>query len=169
MGRSFLAAVFLLITTLATGYAVELPKLQQPTWKELTPEQKQILAPLAADWDQIESLRRKKWVGIAARYPSMNSEEQMRVQSQMREWAKLSPQQRKEALEKYKNLRQAPPERKANVKLQWEAYKELPDDEKKRLQKAAKTRPPAKQAGKSDKPLTPTAALSAMKTKPLMV
>jgi hypothetical protein len=52
------------------GHAgIALP-LSQPSWSELNPDQKRILAPLSGDWDKMEGFRRKKWLGIAQRYQS---------------------------------------------------------------------------------------------------
>ena len=124
MARSLLAvvAVALGLVLLPPAHAV-VPPLKQPAWVELTPEQKQILAPLAGEWDRLESFRQKKWLGIAQRYPTMNEKEQARIQRRMKEWVKLSPEERKAAREKYKNLQKAPPEHKEAVKQKWQEYK----------------------------------------------
>jgi hypothetical protein len=166
MGRRLLASLALIgILAAAPLSALELPQLRQPSWKELSVQQKQVLAPLSGDWDDMESVRRKKWIGIAARYPYMTPEEQARVQSQMREWAKLSPQERRLVRDKYKSLRQAPLEQQATIKQKWQEYKELPDDEKKRLQEEAKARAPVAKPkvvkNKQQPKVTPAAALAA--------
>lgn len=166
MGRSLRAAVFTLILAVGSAHAVDLPKIQQPTWKELSAEQQRVLAPLQDEWDSLESLRRKKWLGIAARYPSMSEDEQVRLQHQMRDWAKLKPEQRKIAREKYKALRQAPPEQKAAVKQRWDAYNELSEEEKRMLQAAARPQPLPKPGTIMRKPpLTPAAAMLLRRTK----
>ncbi|MDP1653499.1 MAG: DUF3106 domain-containing protein [Rhodocyclaceae bacterium] len=120
------------------------PELGQPAWIELTQEQKQILAPLARDWDKMEAFRKKKWLGIAKRYPTMKPEEQARVQRRIKDWASLTPEQRTQARVQYKNLKTAPPERKEAIKEKWEQYSELPDEEKKRLAEKAARKPLAK-------------------------
>jgi len=60
----------------------------RPAWAELTADQQMVLAPLKADWERLEQERRRKWVGIANRYPKMKPEEQERVQRRMQDWAK---------------------------------------------------------------------------------
>ena len=55
------------------------------------------LAPLAEEWDQLEPLRRQKWLGIIKRYASMKPDEQARVQEKMREWVQLTPAERRQA------------------------------------------------------------------------
>jgi hypothetical protein len=84
---------------------------------------------------------RKRWLGIAVRYPSLSTDEQVRVQRRMTDWAKLTPEQRKQARDKFKSLQSASPEKKEAVKLKWQEYKELPESEKSRL-KAEATRKP---------------------------
>ncbi len=163
MARS-LAAVLsvsfsLLLTPVPGDAAVPVPAVPvlQPAWVELTPEQKQILAPLASDWDNLEPYRRKKWLGIAQRYSTLGADEQTRIQRRMREWVKLSPEDRKAAREKYKTLRNAPPEHKEALKQKWQEYKELPEEERAKLtQEAARTKPQPR-PGRPVKPLAPSA------------
>lgn len=157
MARSLLAvvAVALGLILLPPAQAV-VPPLKQPTWVELTPEQKQILAPLSGEWDKLESYRQIKWLGIAQRYPAMKEEEQSRVQRRMKDWVKLSPEERKAAREKYKNLQKAPPEHKEAFKQKWQEYKQLPEEEKQRLNEAAKATPQPK-PGKTAKAPVATA------------
>jgi hypothetical protein len=136
------AAVLLFAFYIPAQAAV--PQLRQPAWAELTAEQKQILAPLAQDWDKLEGYRRKKWLGIAQRYPSMSPDEQARLQRRMKDWAALTPEQRRKVREQYKVLQKAPPEHREAVKQKWQEYKELPEDEKKRLAETAARKPTPK-------------------------
>ena len=81
----------------------------RPAWAELTAEQQQILAPLKADWESLEPERRRKWIGVAKRYPKMEQQAQERVQRRMQAWAKLTPEQRRHAHETYKRYFKYPP------------------------------------------------------------
>ena len=38
-------------------------KSARPLWSELSPKQQAVLAPLAAEWDNLDTTRRKKWGG----------------------------------------------------------------------------------------------------------
>lgn len=141
MGRFRIAILGLTAALLVTPVsAFEFPTLRQPTWQELSPQQKQVLAPLSEDWDRMEDARRKKWVSIAARYPHLTPEEQARIQSQMQEWAKLTPQQRQRVRDKYKALKKAPAGTRQALREQWELYQQLPPEEKQRLQEEAAQR-----------------------------
>jgi hypothetical protein len=105
----------------------------RPAWAELTAEQQQILAPLKADWESLEPERRRKWIGIAKRYPAMKAAEQERVQRRMQYWAKLTPEQRRQARETYKQIVKVPPEKRGKLREQWAEYQQLPPQERESL------------------------------------
>ena len=146
------------------GQAV-VPPLSQPSWAELHPEQKRVLAPLSAEWDKMEGFRRKKWLGVAQRYQNLSSDEQARVQQRMTDWAKLTPDERKRARDQYKSLQKASPEKKEEVKLKWQEYKELPESEKARL-KAEASRKPTPRPPPSRQPVAAQPAAAAINPAP---
>lgn len=107
----------------------------QPTWSKLTLDQRVVLAPLATEWDNLENVRRKKWLVIAERYPSLNPDEQRRVHDRMREWALLTPEQRGKVRDSYKEFNQLPAEQKKAVKQKWETYSSLTEEERAQVRK----------------------------------
>jgi hypothetical protein len=111
----------------------------QPGWSQLNPQQKDTLAPLAKDWDKMENIRKKKWLGIADRYPNMKQDEQQRMQDRMREWANLTPEQRSKVRSSYKDFNQLPPEQKQVVKQKWDAYTNLPPEQRQLLREGGKS------------------------------
>jgi hypothetical protein len=102
----------------------------RPAWAELTAQQQQVLAPLKADWESLEPERRRKWIGVASRYPKMTAQGQERVQRRMQVWAKLTPEQRRQARETYKQLVKVPPEKRGDLRQQWAEYQQLPQQER---------------------------------------
>jgi hypothetical protein len=102
----------------------------KPLWRSLTPAQQLALQPLQAEWDQMDGVRKQKWLQLANRFATMKPEEQQRVQVRMREWAKLTPQQRELARETYARARRIAPDQKT---ASWENYQQLTDDQKKQL------------------------------------
>ena len=64
----------------------------QPMWSELTTPQKIVLAPLSDNWDAMESHNQKKWLNIVLRFYELSTAEQRRIQSQMQEWGRLTPE-----------------------------------------------------------------------------
>jgi len=123
----------LLVTVPASAQpapAAQQQPLARPLWAELTPAQQQALAPLAGEWDSLEAFRKNKWLAIGNKYASMKPDEQQRVQERMREWVKLTPEQRRLARESYVRAKKLDPNQKS---AQWEQYQQLPEEEKKKL------------------------------------
>jgi hypothetical protein len=114
-----LAALTLWLCIALSAFAAAAEK-KQLDWSQLTPEQQQILAPLASDWNKLDERPRKKWLLTAKRYPKMKPEEQQRLQTQMKDWAKLTPEQRDIARENYKKLAKQPPEKREALKRKWQ-------------------------------------------------
>ena len=113
---------------------------RSPTWASLTPAQKQALAPLQRDWPTIDAPRKQKWLEMAQRFPAMPEAERRRVQDRMTEWARMTPAERGEARQRFQELRQLSPEER---QARWEAYRALPDDERKEFERRAMPAPKA--------------------------
>ena len=127
----------------------------KPLWRSLTPAQQLALQPLQGEWDQMDGVRKQKWLQLANRFASMKPEEQQRVHERMREWAKLTPAQRELARETYSRARKIAPEQKT---ASWESYQQLPEDQKKKLAASAAGRKstsvvPSQTSGKVVAPL----------------
>ena len=105
----------------------------RPSWAQLTGDQQRVLAPLKADWESLAPEQRRKWIGIANRYPKMKLEEQERVQRRMQAWAELSPEQRRQARENYKRIAKNRPEKRDKLREAWAEYQALPPDERRNL------------------------------------
>lgn len=169
MVKKLLGAVILSSFLTVTGWAATpnpsvIATPPQPKWNELTIQQKTVLAPLGGDWDAMEYYRRKKWIGIAVRFPAMTPDEQRRVQSQMQEWGKLTPEQRRLAREKFQTVTQLPSEKKQELKQKWEEYSSLPEEEKEKHKQQANSKPiakPGRPAAAGAPPPSPTASTAA--------
>lgn len=124
--------VLLLLLLAFTATAGTAAAKDAPQWASLTADQQQILAPLAREWDKALTKQQKvKWIGIAKRYPTMQPEEQQRVQARMQKWAKLTPAQRAQAREQYRSLgKVAPDNHREELHRYWAAYQALPREEK---------------------------------------
>jgi hypothetical protein len=102
----------------------------KPAWRALTPAQQLALQPLQGEWDQMDGVRKQKWLQLAKRFGAMQPEEQQRVHERMRQWIKLTPEQRELARETYNRTRKIAPDQKTAT---WESYQLLPDEQKKKL------------------------------------
>jgi hypothetical protein len=117
-----------------------------PAWSSLTAVQQQALAPLKPTWDSIDSPRRKKWVEVADRLPRMPADERQRVQERMAAWAAMTPTERASARVQFQETRRiGADERQAR----WQAYQALPEEERKRLARAAASKQAAPGAAAS--------------------
>ncbi len=150
-GLAALATLVLVAAALPAQAA--LPQFEQPGWVALTPDQKTILAPLEKEWGEMDAFRRKKWLGIANRFPEMSPEERASIQRNIHAWARLAPEERKIAREKYKSLKRIAPDERRIVRQKWEEYAALTDEEKERLRKKA---PHQKKVKTPTKPPAPT-------------
>jgi hypothetical protein len=125
-----------------------------PVWDELTAVQQHVLAPLATDWNKLNPTARKKWLDISGRYVAMTPAEQERLQTRMRGWVTLTPEQRRIARENYARANQLDTEQRA---LRWQQYQQLSEQQKKEL---------AEQATPSHKRVTTMPPATLAKSKP---
>lgn len=142
-GTSLRLAAWLLAGLLAGGGALATPGDGGPAWSSLSAPQREVLAPLAKDWDSLDADRKRKWLEISQRFPSMAPARQERVKQRMVEWARLSPEQRTEARNNFQESKKLPAEER---QAQWEAYRALPPEQRKAL--AERSRPPAEAAAR---------------------
>lgn len=107
-----------------------------PPWAALTVSQQTALAPLRAHWPTIDASRKAKWLVVAQRFPSMPDAERERVKARMAEWASMTPAERGRARQNFQELRKLPAD---DRQAMWEAYRALPENERRELAQRAKT------------------------------
>lgn len=137
MALCLLASSATVNAALPTPNSSSLVSSSKISWNTLTPEQKIALAPLAAEWDAMEDLPKRKWLVIANKYTGMKPDEQQRVQDRLKTWAKLSPEQRMAVRENFSNTKKKTPEQKST---QWQQYQQLSEEEKLKLANVTKTK-----------------------------
>lgn len=124
------------------------PASTGPQWGQLTPMQRQALAPLGAQWGALTSQQQSKWIALSKNFTQLPVEAQITMHSRMADWVDLSPQQRNVARLNFNQFQNLPKEDK---KAKWEAYQALPKEERRLL--SASTASPAKSAAPTIKPL----------------
>lgn len=102
----------------------------QLRWRDLSIAQQDALMPLVDEWSKLDGTRKQKWIDIANRFGSMKPDEQHRMHERMRDWIKLTPEERRLARENYARSKKIEP---AQRSAQWELYQQLPEEEKKKL------------------------------------
>ena len=109
-----------------------------PTWKSLTPAQREALAPLTSVWGEISSNRKRKWIALSANFKRLSPQDKVTLHGRMQEWASLSTAERNRARLNFALSRDLPHEEK---KARWEAYQALSPAQKKQF--AAQAQPSA--------------------------
>ncbi len=103
-------------------------------WVSLSASQKEALAPLSKEWDQLDGARKGKWLEIAARYPTLPPEHQQRLRERMVEWTRMSPTERQRARIGYQHAGELrTPEQESRLREKWDAYQALPPEKRQRL------------------------------------
>jgi hypothetical protein len=105
-----------------------------PSWSELSPAQRKSLAPLAQDWSGMDSISKEKWMALAAHFPTMPARERERIQNRMTEWSRLAPSERGQARLRFQQTRSLTAEER---RARWEAYKNLPPEQREKLNQTA--------------------------------
>lgn len=121
-------AVLTLMLSLGSGLA--LAQETDLTWSQLPASEQKLLSPLQAQWASMDQIRRQKWREIAQRYPKLSAAQQERLRSRMVEWAALSPSERNRARLQFEESKLVPAEERS---VRWEAYRALPEEERKLL------------------------------------
>ncbi len=119
--------------TTAAGAKPTAKTLDKPLWRELSRRQQTALKPLQPEWDGMDGMRKRRWLELSSRFASMTPAEQGRVHERMRQWMRLTPAQRNLARENFNKTRKLAPGQKAAT---WESYKQLSEEEKRRLARA---------------------------------
>ena len=131
--------------------SVAKPATPGPYWHELTPVQRHILTPVAADWNGFSAQKKQRLLNVAKRYPDMSPAEQAKIRERLPHWTELPQTTRDEARNNMKKLLQLPP------------------DERKRTEEKlrAKLAPPAAVAPAPIQPPAPAAPSVTPTTSPL--
>ncbi len=107
-----------------------------PSWKSLTPAQREALTPLAPVWGEISSNRKRKWIALSANFKNLSAQDKATLHGRMQEWAKLSSAERNQARLTFARTRDLSKDEK---KTQWEAYQALSPEQKKLFAAQAKS------------------------------
>jgi len=106
-----------------------------PDWAQLSPAQREALAPLATQWAGMDPASRDKWIQVADRYPQLPADARQRMHSRMKQWSQVPPQERGEARLRYQNARQMSAEERQR---KWAAYQALSPEERADLAQQAR-------------------------------
>lgn len=115
-----LAAALLAASLAATaGEAAKDLKTPQRPWRSLPVESREVLAPLASDWDKLPGYQQSRLLSAARQYPQLRPIQQERFQERIGDWAAMSPDQRKAARDSYQGLKKLPPAKQHELRERW--------------------------------------------------
>ena len=130
-------------------------------WRNLSPAQRSVLAPLERNWGSISNGQQRKWAELANRFPALPPDERARVQLRMAEWSRMSPQERARARLNFQEARQLSPQERQQ---QWDAYRALPADQRREL--ADRARPAPARSGNAAGSVEPSVKSSVVRVPP---
>ena len=110
--------------------------LVQPLWSELSDSQRKILAPLESQWNTLTQDEKRPWLALAARLPKMDAPSRARAEKRIREWAALTPEQRRLARNNYRLAKQLPKDQRVAT---WEQYQQMTPEQQAVLRQAGWT------------------------------
>lgn len=103
------------------------------SWLQLSNEQRQVLNPLASEWDTLRPWQREKMLSIARDYPKMSADKQALVQKRLSNWSRMTPYERENARKKYQQFQALSADKKNELRKQWKEYQQLSESERARL------------------------------------
>ncbi|HEY5632557.1 MAG TPA: DUF3106 domain-containing protein [Burkholderiaceae bacterium] len=101
--------------------------LAQPLWSELNASHREILAPLAPQWNALPSTSKKAWLKLAERVPKMRGADREKALERIREWASLTPEQRRLARNNYRLARKL---ERDEIGADWEQYSRMTPEQR---------------------------------------
>ncbi len=103
------------------------------TWAQLNDGQRQVLNPLASEWDTLRPWQREKMLDIARDYPKMSQNKQDLVQKRLSNWSRMTPYERENARKSHQQFQSLSADKKSELRQKWLQYQELPESERARL------------------------------------
>jgi Protein of unknown function (DUF3106) len=119
-----------------SGEKKSLLRLAQPLWSELSPARQQVLTPFATEWNALPAQQKRLWVALADRIPKMKPSEQEKAQQRIREWAMLTPDQRRLARQNFRLANTLPNDQRV---AQWQQYQTMTPEQRAVLQVSGTT------------------------------
>jgi hypothetical protein len=99
-------------------YAERLKTPQTP-FQALAPDERRVLAPVEERWATMPGYQQQRLVNSARRYQSLQPIQKERFDSRIKDWAAMTPEQRRAARETFDGLRRLPPARQHELRERW--------------------------------------------------
>ncbi|MGE0310476.1 MAG: DUF3106 domain-containing protein [Lautropia sp.] len=110
--------------------------LVEPLWSDLSPAQRAALAPFEPEWNAWPIPEKKSWVALADRLPRMSAAKRETAQRRIREWAKLTPEQRRLARANFRLAKERPADARVT---EWQNYQSMTQEQRTVLRQVGST------------------------------
>jgi len=101
--------------------------LVQPLWSELSAFQRETLAPLEPNWNSLPLAKKRAWLALTEKMPGMSPAARAKAQVRIREWAALSPEQRRMARNNYRLAKSLDRDERVAT---WESYRQMTPEQR---------------------------------------
>jgi len=101
--------------------------LAMPAWVELNSYQREALAPLQPLWNSLPAANKRSWLALTEKLPVMAASDREAAQKRIREWAALSPEQRRMARDNFRLAKSLDRDERLAT---WESYQQLTPEQR---------------------------------------
>lgn len=111
-------------------------------WSRLSENQRQLLAPLQKNWDQLPPLRQRAILHGAERWQKLTPEQRQQAQQRLRDWQQLSAEQKKQIRDRFDRFRDLDPGQRQAIQQRFQDFQNLPEPRRRQLREQFQSRPP---------------------------
>jgi hypothetical protein len=109
------------------------PPASALAWKDLQPDQQQLLQPYAKDWEALPAPRQQALARGARRWLSMDPTQRAEARQRFQNWQKLPEERRQLIRKRWERFQQLDPQSKSLVRENYETFMRLPPGQRRML------------------------------------
>ncbi len=88
--------------------ASTMQSLVEPLWSDLSSQQRSVLEPFGAQWNTWSSQEKRVWISLAEKFAKYTPAQQAKAKQRVKDWAALTPEQRRLARSNYRLAKKLP-------------------------------------------------------------
>jgi hypothetical protein len=111
----------------------EQPQVPPRPWSQLTPDEKDILSPVAHDWDSFPARKQSHMLEMAQRWKGLPPERRAEIRERIDRWQHMTPEERAEARKNQQKFQDLSPAQRAKLHDAFERFRTLPPAQKQAL------------------------------------
>jgi hypothetical protein len=111
------------------------PTIASTPWSRLSPEQRELLAPLQADWNTLPPRKQAHMLDKSRQWLALPPPEQEKIRDRIARWHQMTPEQRKLARDNMRKFHQLPEAQRDQLHQAYQHFQQLPPAQRERLLK----------------------------------